>query len=122
MWDYDEIVEALKDIIDDKVGDHKAETCQEARGLHDRMQCLETGIMAAFWQKVLARFQANSVSLQASDQNLNSVAAIYDSLQMYIQSLREQFDHVEAHVDNAATKLSMIMMNMSVRNLSRGCN
>ena len=46
---------------------------------------------------VLAWFQANSVSLQSADQNLNSVAAIYDSLQMYIQSLHEQFDHFEAH-------------------------
>ena len=31
--------------------------------------------MSAFLQKVLARFQANSVSLQSADQNLNSFDA-----------------------------------------------
>jgi hypothetical protein len=95
--DYDEIVDALESIMDDDTGDQKADTRQEATGLYELMQRLETRIMSVFWETVLSRFQASSVSLQSAYQSLNSVVVIYDSLETCVQSLRDRFEEFEAH-------------------------
>ena len=60
------------------------------------MQHLETGIMDAFWQKVLLQFQANSLLLQSADQKVNVFVRIYDSSGTYKQSLRDHYDEFEA--------------------------
>ena len=57
--DYDEISEALENIQMTKWTTIQSRHASRSQRLHDRLQCLETGIIAAFWQKILSRFQAN---------------------------------------------------------------
>ena len=59
------------------------------------MMKLETGIMIILWDEVLQHFQMTSVSLQSSDQDLNTACALYESLHGYIQAMQSTFSDIE---------------------------
>ena len=86
---YSIIMNVLEDIAEDT--DVKSECRQQARGLLVTMKTLETGLMIILWDQILERFQKTSVSLQSSDQDLNSACALYESLQGYVEALRPTF-------------------------------
>jgi len=64
MQGYTHIVRALERISDDH--DEMAEVRRKARGLHDRMCMLETGIYEIFWNDILERVNVTSKMLQDS--------------------------------------------------------
>lgn len=76
--------------------DQKAECRNQAYGLVSKMSKLETGIMTIFWNGMLERLQATSVSLQSPDQDLNTGYALYESLHGYVQAMRSTFSDIEA--------------------------
>jgi hypothetical protein len=92
------IKEALEELADDQ--EQKAECRQQARGLLDKMELLETGILVFFWNSLLERFQATQASLQAKQQDLNIASALCASLSGSLQNFREQFDKFESEAKN----------------------
>ena len=91
---YGTINAALEALADNT--EQKAVTRQEARGLADYMNRLETGILAAVWNRILDRFHNCSLALQSADQDLNTAVGIYESLIVFTGSLRVRFDEFEA--------------------------
>ena len=63
---YDEICNALVVIADDV--EQKADAREEAGSNSDKMNRLETGILAVLWYHILHRFQGCSKILQAAEQ------------------------------------------------------
>ena len=51
--------------------------------------------MVIMWDQVLQHFQMTSASLQSSDQDLNTVCALYESLHGYIQAMQSTFSDIE---------------------------
>ena len=45
------------------------------------MDRLETDILTLVWHRILKRFNSNRQLLQSADQDINSAAAIYESLE-----------------------------------------
>ena len=91
---YGTINAALEALADNT--EQKAVTRQEARGLADYMNRLETGMLAAVWNRILDRFHNCSLALQSADQDLNTAVGIYESLIVFTGSLRVRFDEFEA--------------------------
>ena len=67
----------------------------KARGLHERMELLETGIYAVFWNEILDRVNATSKVLQSSSLYLNTAVTAVKSLIGFVESKRECFSHYE---------------------------
>jgi len=84
----------LDEIADDN--SYKPHARNEARGLVTAVEKLETGFMIVLWRRVLNRFVENSARLPASDQDILTVADIYASLIGFIETLRDDFDDMEA--------------------------
>ena len=59
------------------------------------MMKLETGIVVILWDQVIQHFQMTNTSLQSSDQDLNTVCALYESLHGYIQAMHSTFSDIE---------------------------
>ena len=95
---YDEINAAFEEIAEDI--EQKSNTRQEARGLADYMNRLETGILAVLWHHILDRFHRNSQFLQSANEDLNTAVAIYESLMEFIRKLRTRFEDFEAQGKN----------------------
>ena len=91
---YTEVCAALDEIADDN--SYKPDARNEARGLVTALEKLETGFMIVFWRRVLNRFVENSARLQTADQDISTVADIYASLIGFIETLRDDFDDMEA--------------------------
>ena len=91
---YASFKEALIEIGNNQ--DEKAITRTEAKGLHDQMCELETGIYAVFWHEILDRVNATSHTLQDPKVDLNTAVAALTSLQKFIQEKRELFSEYEA--------------------------
>ena len=75
--------------------DQKAETRVQAEGLLNSLHKLETGIMLIFWNKVLARFQKTSASLQAADMCLNTAQSQLQSLSPFVESIKSTYQEIE---------------------------
>ncbi|XP_028394506.1 uncharacterized protein LOC114518702 [Dendronephthya gigantea] len=75
--------------------DQSAETRNEASGLIKRLEKLETAILLKLWNDILQRFQKTSCSLQKASLPLNSAVNLLDSLLMFVEQLREDFDDYE---------------------------
>lgn len=102
MQGYTHIVRALERISDDH--DEMAEVRRKARGLHDRMCMLETGIYTIFWNDILERVNVTSKMLQDSQLNLNCAVAAVKSLEHFTESKRDCFDDYERRgADKAGT-------------------
>jgi hypothetical protein len=91
---YNEVCAALDEISEDQW--YKADGRNEAKGLVTALEKLETGLMIVLWHRVLNRFSVNSARLQAADQDISTTADIYASLVGFVETLREDFDGVEA--------------------------
>ena len=76
---YEEIKAGLKEIAADP--EQKGDTRKEALNHASNMDRLETGILTLVWHRILKRFNSNSQLLQSADQDINSAAAIYESLE-----------------------------------------
>lgn len=92
------IKEALEKLANDQ--EQKAECRQQANGLLEKMELLETGILVVVWNSLLERFQATQASLQAKQQDLNIASALCASLAGSLQNFREQFDTFESEAQN----------------------
>ena len=73
----------------------KAECRSTAKGIYETMGKLETGIMVILWSKILERFNLTSVNLQYANLDLNRACSMYDSLNKYVESVREDFEDIE---------------------------
>lgn len=83
------------------------------RGLHERMELLETGIYAVFWNEILDRVNATSKVLQSSSSlDLNTAVTAVKSLIGFVESKRECFSHYE----QLGADLSGVTEYESVRN------
>jgi hypothetical protein len=76
---YEEIKAGLKEIAADP--ELKVDTRKEALNHASNMDRLETGILTLVWHRILKHFNSNSQLLQSADQDINSAAAIYESLE-----------------------------------------
>ncbi|CAB4013453.1 zinc finger MYM-type 1-like [Paramuricea clavata] len=91
---YEEIKAGLKEIAAD--AEQKGDTRKEALNHASNMDHLETGILTLVCHHVLKRFNSNSQLLQSADQDINSAAAIYESLEEYVKNMRPKFEQLEA--------------------------
>ena len=79
---YEEIKAGLKEIAAKEALNHASN--------------METGILTLVWHRILKRFNSNSQLLQSADQDINSAAAIYESLEEYVKNMRPKFEQLEA--------------------------
>ena len=84
---YEEIKAGLED--PEQKGDTRKEALNHASNM-------ETGILTLVWHRILKRFNSNSQLLQSADQDINSAAAIYESLEEYGKNMRPKFEQLEA--------------------------
>src|SRR3989442_129266 len=77
----------------------------KARGLYKRMELLETGIYAVFWNDKLDRLNATSKVLQSSTLDLNTAVATVKSFTIFIEIKRgcfSQYDQQGAELSGTA--------------------
>ena len=91
--DYKPLQIALEKLSTDT--QEKGETRAEAMGLLRRMNTLEIGIYACFWNNILQRANATSKKLQTVKLDLNSAVASLHSLREYIKDKRGEFQVFE---------------------------
>lgn len=75
--------------------DESAFTRNEASSLYEKFQKLETAINAVVWDAVLQRFNNVSKQLQNTNNTLECVLPLYDSLVHFVQFVRNNFDTYE---------------------------
>jgi len=63
----------------------------KAKGLHERLSLLETGLYAIFWNDLLQRVNASSHLLQNANLDLITAVATIKSLKTFVESKRESF-------------------------------
>lgn len=90
---YEDIMDLLLDMLEDD--NEKADCRCTARGLHDRMARLETGIFAEFWKVLLERFNKSSKTLQSTKLNLNAASDVLKSLLEFVKEQRDRFNYFE---------------------------
>jgi len=83
------ISQALANIERDE--DEMPNVRSEAKGLHERMYKLETGIYAVFWNDILGRVNATNNTLQDPKLDLNTAVALLKSLKSFVSEKRECF-------------------------------
>lgn len=86
---FNQFKDALSLIVDSS-GEKNLVRCQ-AKGLGDKMESLEFGILVVFWYDILERCHKTSQSLQAEDIDLSVCTSLYNSLYDYVQSIRDKF-------------------------------
>jgi hypothetical protein len=91
---YTEIKFALNVVADDDK--QKAAVRHEARSLSHSMDRLETAFLCKMWNIIMSRFDATSKSLQRVDIDLQLAVELLQSLTIFVESLRSQFDDLEA--------------------------
>ena len=90
---YDNIRAALLHIVQDH--EQRADTQQEAYGLHISLSYLDTVFMAVFWNIILERFNRVSMALQSAEIELGTAVKLLQSLQDFVSELRGNFDAIE---------------------------
>ena len=90
---YDNIRAALLHIVQDP--EQRADTQQEANGLHISLSYLDTVFMAVFWNIILERFNRVSMALQSAEIELGTAVKLLQSLQDFVSELRGNFDAIE---------------------------
>lgn len=79
-----------KDVLYELSNEH-----DQARGLYEIMNKLETGIYAVLWNDILQNINKTSLKLQSPKTGLNTSIACLKSLQCFIEQKRSEFDHYE---------------------------
>ncbi|KAL4132816.1 hypothetical protein QTP88_009908 [Uroleucon formosanum] len=74
--------------------DQKAGIRHEAESMYKKIDTLEFSFMIALWTSILERFDATSKNLQRINIDLGCVVKLYESLEMYIQDIRNRFDNI----------------------------
>lgn len=97
---YSEIEEALTSISSDI--EQKDIVRNEATHLLQKMSSLETALFATFWNDILERFNATNKMLQDPKMVLESAMRALESLKLFVESKRNDFDKYE----EAAKKIS----------------
>ena len=90
---YDNIRAALLHIVQDP--EQRADTQQEANGLHISLSYLDTVFMAVFWNIILERFNRVSMALQSAEIELGTAVKLLQLLQDFVSELRGNFDAIE---------------------------
>lgn len=93
--DWDEVLNALSVISNDKT--EKPATRTEATGYLCQLNRFETAFLSILWGDLLSRFNVSSKKLQSTDIDLSVIVKIYDTLLVYVSSLRndKEFDIYE---------------------------
>lgn len=93
---YDNFYRALVETADSE--NESAESRVKANSLATALTLLETAVMCQIWNRILARFCASSKLLQASNIDLKTAVAVFQSLEVFITELRDQaqFEGFEA--------------------------
>ncbi|KAL4105050.1 hypothetical protein QTP88_020340 [Uroleucon formosanum] len=90
---YSEIEEALTSISSDI--EQKDIVRNEATHLLQKMSSLETALFATFWNDILERFNATNKMLQDPKMVLESAMRALESLKLFVESKRNDFDKYE---------------------------
>ncbi|CAH1111924.1 unnamed protein product [Psylliodes chrysocephalus] len=92
---YDSYQNALQNLVDDP--NQPPVTKVQATGLRAAISKLETGILLEVWNKLLPKFDSVSKTLQKQSTDVSLVTKLYDSLILYVSSLRtdETFEEIE---------------------------
>ncbi|KAL4143365.1 hypothetical protein QTP88_005703 [Uroleucon formosanum] len=98
---YAQVLSALNTICDDE--GQKKDTRHEARSIKNKIESLNFCFMICMWTPILQRFNATSISLQSIDIDLATVVTLYDSLEKYVEDIRERFD---VYLEQAKTMCS----------------
>ncbi|ESN91298.1 hypothetical protein HELRODRAFT_165303 [Helobdella robusta] len=73
----------------------KVDTRNTAKDLNNSLHLLETGILCEMWNGILQAFNKCTISLQSSQIDISTAVALLKSLQIVIQSIRDNFDMYE---------------------------
>ena len=95
---YNSILNALRDIKNGS--EHTPEARHEARVLGNKMDSLETALMAKIWNTILIRFNKASKAFQGIDVDLKKVVDLIDSLEKFLKSLRERYKELDLKAKN----------------------
>ena len=95
---YNSISNALRDIKNGS--EHTPEARHEARVRGNKMDSLETALMAKIWNTILVWFNKVSKAFQGIDVDLKKVVDPIDSLEKFLKSLRERYEELELEAKN----------------------
>lgn len=90
---YKEIKQALMTISEDEEDSGKSRVA--ALGLVEKMNKLDTGLYAVFWDDILGQVNKTSEALQNPRIDVNTAASLLKSLRSLIQGKRESFEKYE---------------------------
>ena len=76
--------------------DQKTGLRHEAESMYKKIDMLVFSFMIALWTPILERFNATRKNLQHVNIDLSCVVILYESLEMYVQDLRNRFDNILA--------------------------
>lgn len=93
MCQWPEILSALSEISDDIC--EKSSTRAETKGIYKFFNCLESCLIAIFWNNILARFNTVNKILQSPNTELSTVVELYQSLIQFVRDMRESFSLYE---------------------------
>ena len=111
---YKEKTKAFEEITADP--QQYAETRNEASGLLQCIEKLETAILLELWNDILQQFQKTSCSLEKVGLPLNCALNLLDSLLKFVEPLRDKFDEYEKNGARSVAIANMQMLQGAVEN------
>lgn len=87
----------IRDVLERISSDpgEKRDTRNEASAPSKKSGSLKTSFMTQFWNRVSSRFKATSESLQKADIDLTTAIRLFESLKLFLLSIRDRLDHFE---------------------------
>ncbi|XP_073407844.1 zinc finger MYM-type protein 1-like [Dendrobates tinctorius] len=93
--------EPICHLLHSMITDPDFSSCKnEAEALGEKLSELDSTFILVVWHAILDRFHKTNLSLQEAGLNLNTVAALLQSLLDFVKSLREEFDKYENEAVN----------------------
>lgn len=92
------VFQCLTDVKNNK--NLKSDVRSKADGLKRQLEKYETAFLTAFWGFILKKFNKVSIALQAVDTNVLQVMKYYESLVLYVEEARNQFEKFEEEANN----------------------
>lgn len=82
----------------------------ESNNLLKQLKKKETAVFTCIWNSILSRINESSIQLQSMTRNFSNIIPIYNSLIIYIQSVRDNFNLYEEKSScfNVATDYTLL--------------
>lgn len=105
---YNIILSVLNNIYENE--NEKPQYRVESNNLLKQLKKKETAVFTCIWNSILSRINESSIQLQSTTRNFSNIIPIYNSLIIYIQSVRDNFNLYEEKSScfNVATDYTLL--------------